>query len=293
MKYTLINFIKRIIPETIVRYIKTWRKTRRIQSRFKINQGKDILTNIKIGNNSFSIYINPYLNGGVDDDIQKFGIWEPEITDLISKYLLAGQTFVDIGANIGYHSLYASTIVGEKGKIVSYEPLLRLGEQMNKSIKENNFSNIKIYNVALSDKIGKAKLSLVSENVGASSIQVVENDRDVEGEIEVNIDLLDNFSDKFTRLDMIKIDIEGNEFEALRGAEKLLKKFSPTVILEFSPHVYEKDYVGKTYDFYKYLISLNYQIKRIDDISVNIEDDIKNGCFKDLHTNLICTANSR
>jgi len=154
MKQSVINFVKEILPEVLVEYVRALRKKRRIQSRFEINQGKDVLVDIKIAEKSFSIYINPYLNGGVDDGIYRSGEWEPEISNLIRKYLSPGDTFIDIGANIGYHTLHAATLVGDSGKVVAFEPLPRLSEQMTRSIKENNFSNITVFDLALSDKIG-------------------------------------------------------------------------------------------------------------------------------------------
>jgi len=92
---------------------------------------------------------------------------------------------------------------------------------------------------------------------------------------------------------MIKIDIEGSEFEALIGGEELLKKFKPVIILEFSPNIYEQDYIGKTQSLYKYLKDLGYHIAVIDEDISDLEEKIKVGDFRDLHTNLICLPDNK
>ncbi|MEZ4103680.1 MAG: FkbM family methyltransferase [Candidatus Paceibacterota bacterium] len=288
MKQALINFVKKILPQTLVDKVKAWRKKNRQQTRLAINNGKDILVDILVGDKKFSIYVNPFLNGGVDDEIYKLGKWEPEISAVIEKYLPEGGIFLDIGANIGYHTLYAALIVGNKGKVFSFEPLPRLSKQIKKSLEVNRIDNVRIYETALSDKVGQADLSLVSENIGASSIKTIEHERIVDDKVLVEVNKLDNFTKTIEKLDVIKIDIEGNEVEALRGSKELLQKFKPVIILEFSPNIYEQDFSGKTKDLYNFLKSFGYKITVIDNNNINLEEKINYGDFKDLHTNLLC-----
>lgn len=288
MQQVLREFLKRLLPHKLVQTIKEKRKARRQDKRFAISQGKDFLHKVEALEQSFSIYLNPYLNGGVDEVIYQSGIWEPEIVELIEVYLPKGGTFVDIGANIGFHSLFAAGVVGESGMVLAFEPLPRLQQQMRRSIAENNFTQVSIEPVALGVTSGVAKLSLVEENVGASSLQNVADDRAVGDVIEVSVSTFDSYRDKLTRLDLIKIDIEGSEFEALKGGEEILRAFKPVIILEFSPHVYEKDYPGKSLALYEYLTGLGYTITDIEKQVSDIEGYIRSGNLAPLHTNLLC-----
>jgi len=288
MKQFIIQLLKRILPRPLVRIIREKRKEQRQQKRFAINEGKDLLQNVEVLGISFSIYLNPFLNGGVDSVIYKDGVWEPEIVYLIKKHLPPRGTFVDIGANIGFHSLIASAVTGPDGNVLAFEPLPRLQQQMQKSIESNNFSNIVIKPVALGMSYGSANLSLVEENIGASSIQDVSIDRVVSDIVTVPVRTLDSYREELSRIDLVKIDIEGTEYEALRGGEKILLKFKPVIILEFSPHVYEKDFTGKSLVLYEYLKGLGYTITDIGNRFTDVEKNLRNGEFKGLHTNLLC-----
>ena len=288
MKNKFSKFLRSFLPVRLVNLIRHYRRRRRLAKRFAINAGEDFLQKISIEGRLFSIYINPFLNGGVDDDIYTTGVWEPEITSLFEKYLSEGAVFLDIGANIGYHSLYAATVVGKQGKVVSFEPLPRLYNQMKKSVKENSFTNIVVHNVALSDEVGTGTLSLVDENVGASSLQFVSGQRSVSESVTVTLERLDSYSAEFDRLDMVKIDIEGSEYEALKGAESLLRQHKPVIVLEFSPQVYENSYVGKSSDLFHFIKNLGYTMCVIGNEGLDIETMLKNSNLVDLHANILC-----
>jgi FkbM family methyltransferase len=288
MQQVLREFLKRLLPNKLVQTIKEKRKAQRQDRRFAISQGKDVLQKVEALGQSFSIYLNPFLNGGVDEVIYETGTWEPEIIDLIKKYLPLGGTFVDIGANIGFHSLFAASVTGARGRVLSFEPLPRLQQQLERSLKENGFTQVMIEPVALGKASGVATLSLVEENIGASSLQNVAGDRAVGGAVEVPVRTLDSYQDKLDRLDLIKIDIEGSEFEALKGGEAILRMYQPVIILEFSPHVYEKDYAGKSLALYEYLTSLGYTINDIEKQVSDIEGKLRSGQLAPLHTNLLC-----
>lgn len=288
---TLREFLKRILPSRLVVAIKDRRKKERQQKRYAINEGKDFLHPVVVRGHSFSLYLNPYLNGGVDEVIYESGTWEPEITELIEKYLPLGGTFVDIGANIGFHSLFAAGVAGPAGVVVAFEPLPRLQEQTRRSIAQNKFTKVRIEPVALGVASGTALLSLVEENVGASSLQNVAADRAVRDSVSVLVRTLDSYQDTFSRLDLVKIDIEGSEFEALRGGEVLLRNYKPVIILEFSPHVYEKDYEGKSLALYEYLVGLGYTVTDIENQVTDVGASLRSGNLAPLHTNLLCVPN--
>lgn len=279
---------KAILPDSVVGQVKNTRRSIRQKKRFSINNGEDVLKEVTIFGKTLYIYLNPYLNGGVDDDIYKTGTWEPEILAIIKKYIPKNGVFIDIGANIGFHSLAAAVAVGKEGKVVSFEPIPRLRDQMLRSVKKNDFANISVEPFALGLDEKEAVLSIVDENIGASSLQNVDVDREVNNKVVVSVKQLDSYMDHFSHIDLIKIDIEGSEFEALRGGEELIKKFKPVIVLEFSPHIYEKDYMGKSLELFTYLSNLGYKITDVENRVTDIEAEITTGDFAQLHINLLC-----
>jgi len=184
----------------------------------------------------FSIFISPQ-NGFIDKHIYLYGIYEPHILDLIAKYLKEGGVFIDIGANIGQHSLFAGSIVGNSGKVYSFEPIPYIYNQLLDSVKINHFENIiTAHNTALGEKDGTETLYVETNNVGGSSIvghHGIENKK-----ISITIKKVDDILANVERINMIKIDVEGYEYEVLSGMQKTLARCNPIIILEFSGQLY-------------------------------------------------------
>lgn len=136
----------------------------------------------------------------------------------------------DIGANVGFFSLLASELTGESGHVYAFEPLPRNIGFLRKHIAINKRVNIDVIEAAVSDRSGQAYF-----NLGASTAMghLAES-----GEIQVEMVTLDEllFEGKITPPDTIKLDVEGAEFEALSGAQKLLEKFHPTLFIDIHNH---------------------------------------------------------
>jgi FkbM family methyltransferase len=154
---------------------------------------------------TFSLFISPS-NGFIDRHIYLYGVYEPFILDLFSMYLKPGSTFIDIGANIGQHSMYAAALVGETGSVHAFEPIPAIYRQVQDSIKENHFEKIvTLHNTALGDTDTTEKL-FVSKNVGGSSLV---NDDETKETINVQIKSGDKELSILSKIDVIKIDVEG------------------------------------------------------------------------------------
>lgn len=256
--YLILKIFKTILPSRFVKYLNSLRRSRRYKKYFKINNGKDLIKEIIIEGISFKLILNPYLNVFIDYFIYLNGVWEPNISKQIKQFLPKDGVFLDIGANIGYHSIFAACYLNSFGQVIAFEPIPYLAEQIKNSITLNHLKNIKVENFALSNKFGSAPMSLIDENIGASTLKKVMNKNLVKEKINVKVSTLDFFLENLSRLDLIKIDVEGNEFETLIGGKKLLEKFHPIIIMEFSPTLYEFDYRGKTKKFEIFLSNLGY-----------------------------------
>ncbi len=132
----------------------------------------------------------------------------------------------DIGANVGFFSLLASVLAGDDGHVYAFEPLPRNINFLRKHIAINQRKNIDVFEVAVSDHNGQAFFDL-----GASTAMghLAES-----GEIQVEMVSLDEMiaEGNIKPPDYIKLDVEGAEFGALRGAQKLLAQFHPVLFID-------------------------------------------------------------
>jgi FkbM family methyltransferase len=208
----------------------------------------------------FDIHINPAEDTGIDRIIYERGMYEMGTMHFIQENLSAGDTFLDAGANIGVMSLVAATKVGSTGRVLAFEPHPKTRAILEKNKGLNGFDQIDIQALGLGS--GKSKGTLFNENKnrgGASLMGYAEND--VHG-AEIQIVSLDEITDqlKLDKLDLVKIDIEGWEFEMLRGAEATLVRFRPTIIVEID--LQRKLEGGTVREMVDYLVDLGYDVFR-------------------------------
>jgi FkbM family methyltransferase len=181
---------------------------------------------------------------------------------LFKKVLKKGMKFIDIGANIGYFSRLAVDLVGEEGHIISFEPNPIATKILN--INMQFFQNFKIYNCALSDKVGKSKF-YVHKNADRSSLIQSDNTK----EIIVDTVTLDSLLNEEEKVDFIKIDVEGYELNVLRGAVNTIVQSKPIIYFEFIEGHLEKQKLTYT-DFEIFFNAINYKMDYIN------EDDFNN-----------------
>lgn len=150
------------------------------------------------------------------------GKWEEYERELFSKTIQPGDTVIDIGAHIGTFTLVAAKKVGPTGQVFAFEPLLKNFLLLKKNVEANGYTNVTVVNKAISDENGSAKLFLSNEdNFGDQRIyDSVENRKF----LKIKTVTLDSFLSKLKKVDVIKMDIQGSEIKALKGATKLLNK---------------------------------------------------------------------
>ncbi len=166
--------------------------------------------------------------------LSTIGFSEPFIRDTFRKEVKPGEVVVDIGANIGYHTLLLAKLVGNEGKVYAFEPHPENFSLLRKNVEVNGYKNIIIEQKAVSDKKGKVKLYLAGDKrTTRHSLLKYENTKEEWVEAE-SITLDEYFKDK--KINFIKMDIEGAEHYAVLGMSKLLKKNKKIkMILEFTP----------------------------------------------------------
>lgn len=193
----------------------------------------------------------------LDREIIKNGYFERDSTLLIKQLLRTSDVFLDIGANIGYYSLVASSLVGCRGEVIAFEPTTFYRNTLLKNIKQNSSTNITVKDFGLSEDNQNLKISL-----GESSATLHPVDGNFGQRIEtINLMRLDDIFDQLeiAKVDFIKIDVDGHEPSVLKGAEATLKKFSPKILLEVS-HLNYLEHGTTAWDFFEYVLSLGYSI---------------------------------
>jgi len=194
------------------------------------------------------------------------GVYEPEVSSYIIKNLKSEETFMDIGANNGYHTLLAANVVGN-GKIISIEPNPEAFKRLTSNIELNNLSNVISLNLALSDNEGKALLYL-DDDVGDASASLKTN-RYSRPFVEVELKRFDQlFKDETIK--MIKMDVEGAEIDIIRGGLEDYTRDHKNVdiIMEWNPFYRNKedfDYLSRLFHINLLVLDaeLGYKLKEI------------------------------
>lgn len=175
---------------------------------------------VRLDFDSGSMIVDPLSNLGMR--LIRDGFYEPELTEYFRRALKVGDTFLDVGANEGYFSVLANTLVGTSGKIISVEPQLRLHDRLRSNFLANGMSNFQLLPVAVSDAPGEAMMHLTPDmNSGASGLSRVTR---YECETQrVELKTLDGVlsSAGVGEVNLMKMDIEGFEHEAILGSKGL------------------------------------------------------------------------
>lgn len=184
-----------------------------------------------------ALYVHGEQDQFVSRRIREEGIWEPYETSLVVASLLAGDVFVDIGANIGYFSILAASIVGPSGAVYAFEPdpencrLLRASAQLN-----GHTQIIEVEEAGLAAEAGAGALFLSEDNLGDHQIYAAGETRS-----SVPIRLLQGsefLAPRAQRIDLVKIDTQGSEFQVIVGLMPLLLSLqaAPRMIVELTPY---------------------------------------------------------
>jgi FkbM family methyltransferase len=173
-----------------------------------------------------------------------------------------GSVVLDIGAHIGLFSVIAAKITGPDGEVFAFEPAANTIPVLHQTIRINQLGNvISPVNQAMGKDIGKITFFISDEEAdNSNSLVSYKEDRKLNG-VEVEVNTIDNFvaSKKLSRVDFIKIDVEGAEYDTIRGGVEIFKKFQPSFILAIHPEPIKKK-GDKLEDIYDFLLSLNYNI---------------------------------
>jgi FkbM family methyltransferase len=184
------------------------------------------------GDPPLRIEVNP--SEMINQAIFLYGIFEIAETRLVQALLRPGMAFLDVGANIGYYTVIAARLVGETGHVHSFEPGEATRALLKANVQRNGFANVAVHGEALAEHTGEVRFypSALASNSGISSIIPP-------GEGAAFTTVPSSTLDDFVagignpRIDLIKMDIEGAEVQAIRGGSRVLGSVDgPALIFE-------------------------------------------------------------
>lgn len=157
------------------------------------------------------------------------GTFEPHVITLLRDLLKPGDTVLDVGANVGFHTLECWAIVGKSGRVISIEAMPEHAKTIQRNLMANDLPSDDILNVAVGDHRGEVSLGLPEGgNKGMFGINAGP------GEYKVPLRRIDDLLHGVGSLALIKMDIEGSELGALQGAKETIRKHRPAIIIELN-----------------------------------------------------------
>ena len=159
--------------------------------------------------------------------LKNYGEWSEGENIIMSQFISNGDTVLDIGANIGTTVLSLSKQVGEKGKVLAFEPQNHISQCLNTNLTLNGITNVIVDNAAISKKCGWAK---INDKDFHDSGRYGEAGISKDGTTKIRTIKLDEIN--LDSCSLVKIDIEGHEWDAIQGGGEFLKKHKPVLYME-------------------------------------------------------------
>lgn len=200
------------------------------------------------------------LRSGIGRGIFATGAFDMAAIEPALDALGPGATFIDVGANIGFYSVLAADRVGDAGHVYCFEIDQRPLKALRKTVSKFNMRNIEIIEAAVASNDGMVSFKPLREH-GHNKIDT----RAREGAM-VRSMRLDTWVKQraLTRVDVIKIDVEGAEYLVLDGARETLEKFRPVIVCEAMD---DTDWFGRgPADVASLLLDLGYEIKHLEGV---------------------------
>jgi FkbM family methyltransferase len=172
-----------------------------------------------------------YLPAPLDYQAKRFLKGEDQIPSPVLRHLPKGGVAFDVGANLGEWTLAMAHATGASGQVLAFEPSRVVADALVRTLEINSLNQVTPYCCALSSKNGMAEFILSTVSNGQSRLGKA---LPSEGAVSVPTRTLDSVAEQagITRLDLIKIDVEGHEHYVLKGAANTLFRFQPAIVFE-------------------------------------------------------------
>jgi len=196
------------------------------------------------------------------------GLYEPCSATVLRRILREGDTFVDVGANIGLFSMLASKWIGPRGLVLAFEPSRRECERLRYHVNHNSLANVGVFQAAAGNHDGTAVLHVAdARHAGLNTIE----EQFVHAEVEevyteiVPVMRIDEFVIRHgvPQIHAMKIDVEGGEPAVVAGARRTITRDRPALLLEVTGDALAPRHAGRM-SIETFLGSLGYAFIAID-----------------------------
>ncbi len=164
------------------------------------------------------------------------GLYEPNEFLWLDRFLAPGMTVIDGGANMGLYALYCARRIAPGGLVLAVEPSARELARLEGHVALNRLDNVRVIRQGLAATPGEGRLRIAAEwNAGHNTLgNFGYAETEQIGVEAVPLTTIDKLADKegLTRVDVVKLDLEGSELAALKGARQTLRRFRPAVLVE-------------------------------------------------------------
>lgn len=222
------------------------------------------------------------------------GYYNLRLVSFLDRILEPGMTVVDVGANIGEVTLVCANRVGQDGCVVALEPVSGIADELQLNVQCNGLhSVVQIFRQGLAAEIGRLPIyascgqhDVNEAHQGLGSLHGIEGVDQCIGMVDITT--LDELAQRIglSRLDLLKIDIEGGELPCLRGGIETLRRFSPVIVVE----VQERPSLAAGYhsrEILELLEPLGYRFYRLEVKGRLVRIDIQ--CLRD-YQDVVCIA---
>lgn len=191
-----------------------------------------LFTKYTFNNKDYKVYYVES-DSAIVKSVKENKIWEKKLVVLFNKYINKESVVIDIGAFIGTHTIILSNLAK---KVIAFEPQKLIGECLKQTINENDLDNVIYFNCGVSKK--KQTLLLSTNHDGGATLHDKRTrfKKKTQYIDKYNIDLVPLDSIINEKIDVIKLDVEGHEFDVLEGATQVIKNYRPIIFIEIFSH---------------------------------------------------------
>ena len=210
------------------------------------------------------------LREGIDFSIYLLGAFEPATVKAYTRLVSPGSTLVDIGANIGAHTLFLGSLCGSNGRVIAFEPTryafgkLKRNVSLNPGIASRIFCCQSMLVASGGDPVEQAIYSSWPlENSASMEVHAEHKGRLMETQGAI-AETLDSALQRLAvqRVDFVKLDVDGHEASVLAGACQTFARHRPAILMELAPFVFRDD-MSKFAYMLEFFWGLGYQLTDI------------------------------
>ena len=177
------------------------------------------------------------LSSTMEWQLWAFGHYERHFAELFSLLVRRGDRCVDVGANIGVHTVRLAKLAGADGEVIALEPDQELARRAERNAAINGLGNVRLINAAASDRAGEMRLYRPSpQDTNRGRASLLHHPYLTGGAATVPAVTLDDAC-AGKRVALIKIDVEGHEAAVVRGAAAIIARDAPSIVFEYAPEM--------------------------------------------------------